>query len=175
MKGTKEISKYLCATFCKQSSLGPPPINYATHPKRGMLAFGATSTTSPPKITQSASAPVLTIPSAHTSLSRFQSAIAIEEWLLDCILDSTPPSPDTPSFTQTQTATAPSTTVDSLADALDGLATDDTAPPAAAAAVPLPAPSFILSSPAPTGRRGPSKSKYYSVTVGKCCGVFQQW
>ena len=119
------------------------------------------------KIAQSASVPVLTTPSTQTSLSQFQSAIAIEEWLADLILDPTPPSPNAPSFTQA--ATAPSTTIDSLADALDGLATDDTAPPAAAAAVPVPAPSFILSSPPPTGRR----SMYYSVTVGKCCGVFQ--
>jgi len=135
------------------------------HPKHGVLAFGATSTAPPTQIAQSAPPPVLTTASAHTPDSRSQSAIAIEEWLLKVILDSTPPSPDAPSFTQV--ATAPSTTIDSLADALDGLAIDDRALPAVAAG---PAPSFILSSP-PTGR----KSRYYSVTVGKCCGVFQHW
>jgi len=133
-----------------------------------VLALRATSTASPTKIAQSASGPVLTTPSAQTSLSRFQSAIAIEEWLAELILDPTPPLPDALSFTQA--ATAPSTTIDSLTDALDGLATDDTALPTAAAAVPVHAPSFILSSP-PTG----CKSMYYSVTVGKCCGVFQRW
>ena len=169
MKGMKEFSKYLHATFWEQYFLGPPPINYATHPKRGVLALRATSTVSPMKITQPASAPVLTSPSAQTSLSWPQSAIAIEEWLVELILDPTLPLPDALSFTQA--ATAPLTTINSLTDALDGLATDDMAPPAAAAAVPVPAPLFIISSPSSTGH----KSMYYSVTVGKCCGVFQWW
>ena len=141
-------------------------VNYAMHPKHGMLTFDATSTTPPTKIAQSVSPPVLATASAHTPVSQSQSAIAIEEWLLKVILDSTPPSPEAPSFTQA--ATASSTTIDSLADALDGLAIDDRAPPMAATG---PAPSFVLSSPPPAGR----KSRYYSVTVGKCCGVFQQW
>ena len=126
----------------------------------------STSTTSPRKVAQTASAPVPATPPAHKSRSRTLSAISIDLELLELILDPTPPSPDAPSFTQTETA--PSTTldgqgqtVDSLADALDGLSTDDTA-----AAVPLPTPLFT-----PTG----GHRRYYSITVRKCCGVFQQW
>ena len=164
MKGTKEVSNYFRATFCEQHSLGPPPINYATHPKRSVLTLGGTSTTSATKVDQSASAPVPAPPSVYTSRSGSLPIIDIDLELLELILDSTPPSPDAPSFTQT--ATAPSTTpdeqaqtVDLLADVLDGLSTDDTIqPPAAAAAI--------------TDQRH-SKTKYYSVTVGKCCGVFQ--
>jgi len=170
MKGTKEFSNYPRATFCEQHSLGPPPINYATHPKRAALTLGGTSTTSTTKVVQSASAPVPAAPSAYTSRSGSLPAIDIDLELLELILDPTPPSPDAPS--STSTATAPSTTldgqaqtVDSLTDVLDGLSIDDTTQP----------PPFVPASPAPTAYRRRPRSKYYSVTVGKCCGVFQRW
>lgn len=166
MKGTSEFSNYLPTTLSEQCPLGPPPINYATHPKRSVLTLGGTSTISATKVAQSASAQVPAAPSVHRSRSRSLSPINIDPEWLELILNSAPPSPDAPSFTQTETA--PSTTldgqaqtVDSLADILDGLSTNDTIqPPPAAAAI--------------TGQRH-SKIKYYSVVVGKCCGVFQRW
>ena len=71
--------------------------------------------------------------------------------------------------------------VNSLARALEGLSTDD--PVRSPAALSLPAPT----SPAPPSPSGPSSMapvpspsrrrarKFYSVTIGKRCGVFQQW
>ena len=114
------------------------------------------STTSPRKVAQTASAPVLATLPAHKSCSRTLSAISISLELLELILDLTLPSPNTPSFTQTETAPLTTLdgqgqTVDSLADALNRLSTDDTA-----AAVPLPTPLFT-----PTGRH----CRYYKSKI----------
>ena len=91
------------------------------------------------KVAQSAPAQVPAAPSVHTSRSRSLSPITIDpEWLE--LLNSAPPSPDAPSFTQTEMA--PSTTlneqaqtVDSLADVLDSLSTNDMIQPPAGAAI----------------------------------------
>ena len=113
-----------------------------------MLASGGTSTTSPTKVAQTASAPVPAIPSAPTPRSGTLSVISIDPEWLEYLLDSTPPSPDVLSLTQMETATSTTPdeqaqTVDSLADILDGLSTDDTA-----VNIPPPPPPFVPASPA---------------------------
>jgi hypothetical protein len=171
MKGTKEFSNYLRTTLSEPCPLGPPPINYATHPRRSVLTLGSTSTITAMKVAQSTPAPVPAAPLVYTSCSGSPPTptldIDINPELLELILDRTPPSPDAPSFTPMATAASSTLdeqaqTVDLLADALDGLslATHDTIRPLAAAAI--------------TDQRR-SKTKYYSVIVGKCCGVFQRW
>lgn len=174
-KGMYWLSNFLCINLkitYLYLFLGPPPINYATHPRRSALTPGGTQAASTTPQPASAAAP-----STHSSNSNPLAVIAIDpEWLdINICSTSTSPNPDAPLVTQTATATSSIVdghdhSVNSLADALDGLSTDDV--PVAHVTVtqpPVPAPVVL-----PTGRRH-GKAKYYSVIVGKCCGVYHSW
>ena len=126
--------------------LGPPLINYTTHPRYPDILSGGTQTASlaPPGVS------ALAAPTSSTELSNSNPQLEPPP-----IKYATHPRYSSP------TAPQPVSAVEEIISLADALSINNNSFPGLVPVAP------------PQRRRG--KSKYYSVVVGRCCGVYSSW
>ena len=191
---------------------GPPPINYATHPKRQRLpsreaTFVSPVSTPPASPTKPKSPqPVPALPASTHEEPHPQPPPRSSHWFIYDEPHPQPPPRSSHLFIYEELPALPRHTLigaqseqvvhvdgrvniteaslDDLANALEGLSIGarHTAPfaaptaPAYGSAPAPPPPPVTHALPVPFAHVTPGrKTRFYSVTVGKCCGVFSNW
>jgi hypothetical protein len=152
--------------------LGPPLINYTTHPRYPDILSGGTQTASlaPPGVS------ALAAPTSSTELSNSNPQLeppptgvsALAAPTSSTELSNSNPQLEPPPIKyathprySSPTAPQPVSAVEEIISLADALSINNNSFPGLVPVAP------------PQRRRG--KSKYYSVVVGRCCGVYSSW